>query len=163
MIDTVTQLERRVERENKIRLDHNSPVLTLTLNIPKSLTNQSWVPTVFKAALNSFHTKMNTMGVKIIEQKIAVPPAHVSLFAVDIRSSTLLKKAVIEIEHTHPYGPLFNFDVMCQQGKTISRRSCYMNPRPCLVCEDIAQRCAYLNRHTTKEIEHAIIDIISKQ
>ncbi|KHD25494.1 hypothetical protein NM09_07175 [Vibrio caribbeanicus] len=161
-MDTVTQLERRAERKNKIRLTHQLPVIALTLNIPANLTNQAWVPMLFKSALNSFLAKMEEMDVKVIEQQFATTPTYEALFAVDIRSSTLLKKAVIEIEHNHPYGALFNFDVMCRQGKTISRRSSYMRPRPCLICDDIAQRCAALKRHSPQQIEHAILSIINK-
>lgn len=162
MIDTVTQLERRAERKNNFRLTHDLPVLSLTLNIPTRLLNHSWVPMVFNAALDSVFNKMETMKVKIVEKDITTVPCHVALFAVDIRSGSLLKKAVIEIEHTHPFGRLFNFDVMCRQGKTISRRSCYMPPRPCLVCDDTAQRCASGKRHTPEQIQQAIEAIIGK-
>lgn len=160
MIDAVTHLERRVERKNKIRLAHQLPVIALTLNIPEHLTRQAFVPMLFKSALNSFLAKMGEMDVRIIEQQLATLPTYEALFAVDIRSSTLLKKAVIEIEHTHPYGALFNFDVMCRQGKTISRRSSYMRPRPCLICDDIAQRCSSMKRHSPAQIEQAIMNII---
>ncbi|WP_261916856.1 citrate lyase holo-[acyl-carrier protein] synthase, partial [Vibrio aestuarianus] len=96
-MDTVTQLEQRAERKNKIRLTYQLPVIALTLNIPANLTHQAWVPMLFKSALDSFLDKMEEMEVNVIEQQFATTPIYEALFAVDIHSSTLLKKAAIEI------------------------------------------------------------------
>ncbi|WP_394145131.1 citrate lyase holo-[acyl-carrier protein] synthase [Vibrio atypicus] len=159
-LDTLTRLEKRVQRKKKLLDSHQKPVLSLTLNIPTSLNQRVWASQLFNSALNALFGTVRALDAPIIEQQISTNHQHEALFSIDIRSSTLLKKAMIQIEHNHPQGALFNFDVMCRQGKTISRRSSYMLPRPCLICDDTAQRCSTMKRHTPAQIEEAILSLV---
>lgn len=156
--DNITLLEKRVERQNALIKLCRTPIVTLTLNIPTDLAKMSYCQVIFHSALEAFDRKMEQLDVRVLERHFSCENSgQEGLFAVDVRSSTLLKKAMIEIEHSHQLGQLFNFDVMSQEGSTISRKSAFLPPRTCLICHDPAQKCSLRHKHTSLEIEKAIL------
>jgi holo-ACP synthase len=156
--DTITLLEKRVERQNALIQLCRTPIVTLTLNIPTDLAKMNYCQVIFHSALEAFDRKMEQMNVRIIERHFSCEnTGQEGLFAVDVKSSTLLKKAMIEIENSHQLGQLFNFDVMSEAGKTVSRKSAFLPARTCLLCQEPALKCSSRNKHKPQEIEKVIL------
>lgn len=70
------------------------------------------------------------------------------------------KKIAVRIEETHMLGRLFDIDVIMPDLRPISRETIAMTPRKCLLCENEARLCMRLRRHTPKEIEEHIENLV---
>ena len=67
-----------------------------------------------------------------------------------------IKDLTQQIEERHPYGRLFDMDVIGTDGMKLSRSSY----RKCLICNCQAQECARARRHTVAEMQDRIEEIL---
>ena len=67
-----------------------------------------------------------------------------------------IKELTTEIEETHPFGRLFDMDVIGTDGEKLSR-GVY---RKCLICGCQAQECARSRKHTVSEMQAKIEEIL---
>ena len=67
-----------------------------------------------------------------------------------------IKDLTQQIEERHPYGRLFDMDVIGTDGMKLSRSSY----RKCLICDCQAQECARARRHTVAEMQDRIEEIL---
>lgn len=63
-----------------------------------------------------------------------------------------LKLAIIELEHSHPLGRLWDIDVLTPEGEILSRRDYSLPPRRCLLCEQSAAVCARGKTHQLTDL-----------
>ena len=59
-----------------------------------------------------------------------------------------LKDIATEIEESHPFGRLFDIDIINVDGQKLSRSTF----RKCILCDRQAQECARSRRHTVDEM-----------
>lgn len=72
---------------------------------------------------------------------------------------------MVMIEETHPFGRLFDLDVLWMEGndlKSISRTELGLNTRRCFICNRDAKDCGRSRRHTIEEMQHTISNIIQE-
>ncbi|MBA5760738.1 citrate lyase holo-[acyl-carrier protein] synthase [Vibrio sp. 404] len=160
MLDTLSPLEQYSEERQQLLNNYKLPVVTLKLNLPAELQHHSYANTLFEAAMATFDHQLAANEIQLVDKRVSRDNRHQAMFSTHFHSVTLLKKLMIEIESTHPWGSLFDFDVISAQGKTLSRRSAYMEPRSCLVCDNAAQKCAGIRRHSVQEIEQAVKNLM---
>ena len=75
--------------------------------------------------------------------------------------ATVIKSLAVGIEESRPWGRLADIDVYDQQGHAVSRDSCGLAPRQCLVCLEPAFDCIRLQRHTLTELENKIDELLA--
>lgn len=65
---------------------------------------------------------------------------------------TAVKQLTTSIEETHPLGRLFDMDVLCADGTSVSRSSLGLPARKCLICGENAKACSRSRNHTLEVI-----------
>lgn len=78
----------------------------------------------------------------------------------------LVKKRMIQIEETHPYGRLVDLDVLWQQAgimQTLHREELGYPKRRCLVCQEEAKLCARARVHSLAALQEAINQRVMKE
>jgi len=75
--------------------------------------------------------------------------------------ATVIKSLAVRVEESRPWGRLADIDVYDQQGHAVSRDSCDLAPRQCLVCPEPAFDCMRLQRHTLTELETKVDELLA--
>ncbi|NAW98320.1 MULTISPECIES: citrate lyase holo-[acyl-carrier protein] synthase [unclassified Vibrio] len=161
--DNLTNLQQRIERQSQLLKQYQFPLITLTLNLPVELAQKRYTEVIFNSALDAINEKINALCSPVLYRQIIHSNFGLeAYYMTQIASANVVKKAMIDIEQAHPLGALFNIDVMCQQGKTISRKSCSMAPRQCLICGQPVQKCSSTHQHTLDELEKCIVSLCNQ-
>lgn len=162
LIDMLDCRERRSYLQNKLIQEHHCPVISFCMNIPGPIKTNSQIRAAFlagkKLLLNEikknnlpFHTE--NMENHIIE--IHEKTGDELLLSVPLPACEI-KKITVFIEETHPYGRLFDMDVIGTDGQKLSRPTL----RKCIICGRPAQECARTRRHTIEEMQSKIDEIL---
>ncbi|MBP5689582.1 MAG: citrate lyase holo-[acyl-carrier protein] synthase [Bacteroidales bacterium] len=72
------------------------------------------------------------------------------------------KRKAVEIEETHPFGRLFDIDVIGQEGP-LSRKDVGAEERRCLICGKTARECMRLRTHSPEELTEAVRRIVTRR
>ena len=78
-----------------------------------------------------------------------------ALYLVDTTPEKL-KRAMVDLEETHPLGRLWDLDVHNSKGEGLSRKQFGLPRRRCLVCGDEAHACARSRAHSLAELLDAM-------
>lgn len=70
------------------------------------------------------------------------------------------KRIACEIEEKHPLGRLFDIDVFTSSAEPISRSQIGIEPRKCLLCNNIARICMREKKHSYDELNDKINQLI---
>jgi|GEM_PF-2270932 len=158
--DVFTSKQQRTERQHDLVQRHQLPILTLTLHMPIALAKKAYTKVIFQSAIDAIQHKIKQLNWEVETRQIVhLNIGSEALFVVDTPSANLLKKAMMQIEHEHKLGQLFNIDIINRHGKTVSRKSSNMAARQCMICQQAAHICASTNRHTIEEIENKIMKL----
>ena len=88
------------------------------------------------------------------------PTGPAALYAVEADPDEL-KRALIDLETTHPMGRLWDLDVTDPRLGALSRRSLSLPVRRCLLCDEPAHACARSRAHPLAELLGAIERILN--
>lgn len=127
LTDMLACRERRVNIQNEYIQRYHCPVISFCMNIP--ILTQT-----------EFDEKT---GNEII-------------LTVDYPADKI-KELTTELEENHPFGRLFDMDVIGTDGEKLSR-GVY---RKCLICGCQAQECARSRKHTVAEMQAKIEEMLS--
>ena len=160
LYDEYKQSLNRIERQQRLLKQHALPLIVITTHLPNELMQRSVARELFEIAMTSVLDKLQEISTRIVNREFSLQKAgnEATLVVAGLASSEL-KRAMIQIEKYHPLGALMNIDVITPEGKTISRSSSDMDPRPCLLCDCAASYCAANNRHSAKEIEAKVLEL----
>ncbi|MDX1301390.1 citrate lyase holo-[acyl-carrier protein] synthase [Photobacterium sp.] len=135
LFEHLVNVEDRIQRQQDWLKRYSQPLVTFTINIPGPAKNTSQSKTIFEQGIEALTLACADRGWSIttrqILHKMTGPEA---IFIIDAPSGTLLKAAMIKIEHGHQLGRLMNLDVLDTDGQTISRSGYQMPKRKCLIC-----------------------------
>ena len=76
--------------------------------------------------------------------------------AVDADAAAI-KELTMEIENRHPFGRLFDIDVIGVDGVKLSRP----RYRKCLICGKQAQECARMRAHSVPQMQEAVMKMLA--
>lgn len=148
-------LAAREARWKKIRtlLKHEqSPVVTLTLNIPGPCKKPDWASYVMDYAIIHFTEALSEALIPVLRVELIEGDAGYEWYAVIPWEVEQLKKIAIFTEETHPLGRFFDLDVHSSSLKQFSRSDLGYAPRLCLACERPAHECGRSRRHSVDEL-----------
>jgi holo-ACP synthase len=146
-------VQAKTKRQQRMIATHSLPLITLTTYLPDSMLGTDIATQLFKAALESVEECLKTLETRVVKCVVTNQATGLeAMMVVNGLTSTQLKKAMIQLENQHPLGALINADVLHQDGKTISRKSGFLAPRKCSVCDEIASRCASSGRHSDEQL-----------
>ena len=131
LTDMLACRERRVNTQNAYIQKYHCPVISFCMNIPGPIKTNDKIKKAFLSGKKALFDALQNPADKI-------------------------KELTTEIEEMHPFGRLFDMDVIGTDGEKLSR-SVY---RKCLICGCQAQECARSRKHTVSEMQAKIEEIL---
>ncbi len=160
MIDKI--LEDREIRYNKVMKliqIYKLPVVCGKINYPGKNKNTKEAEKAFSTLLDSLQLKYNSFCV--YSQKIEGYDGKSILMVLNMDDLDA-KKIALAIEEEHVLGRIFDIDVYIEGGNSIGRESINKIPRRCILCDEDARICMRSNKHTLKEVQKEIDEMINK-
>ena len=150
--------EKRVAIQNKMIKKYNKPVISFTMNIPGPIKINNEIKKAFDIGKNLILEKLKENNIEILEKKELNVNTGNELFISVNSSAEKIKNITVAIEESCELGRLFDIDVIDVNFKKLSRKSF----RKCLICEEQAQECGRSRKHSVKELQDKIEEILSK-
>lgn len=168
-IDLVAMLDAREARvamqKQLLEAEPANALLSATMNIPGEVKNSPAIYEVMKSVTETVGEVLADVGIEVkapLNRDLPTGPEY--YLSVPI-AATDLKKHMIQIEQTHPWGRLIDLDVLWLENgvlKSISREALNLPVRTCFICENPAKECGRSRRHTVSEMQTAIAQLIEK-
>jgi holo-ACP synthase len=139
--------EQRVERQRAAMARFGLPVVSVTLVMPGPVKDTPSARFAMQVASDTLDAlfRRQAWTVAFVSQIRAATGAE-ALYAV-AADALDLKRALIELENSHPLGRLWDLDVICPTRGAISRGSLGEEARRCLICDEPGHACARSRRH----------------
>jgi holo-ACP synthase len=161
-LDHLVNVEDRIHRQQEWLKCHGQPLVTFTVKIPNNIDNNALSHTIFDQGIDALYNACSERGWTVTTRQILYKPTGPeAIFVIDTPSASLLKAAMIKIEHSHKLGQLMDLNVTDTDGHTISRAGCQMPRRKCLVCGRDKDIFDYSHHHGLKEQISKVKEIAS--
>ena len=142
--------ELRQKKQWEFIARYNSPVLSLTINIPGALKDSSDARFIYDKAVE----EIDKFAFEVYEKAFTCKDTgYEALWALHV-DAKVLKTLSYQVEENHPLGRFMDIDVIGTDKKILSRD----NQRKCYICKDSAKLCARSQKHSVKEL----LEYISK-
>jgi holo-ACP synthase CitX len=123
---------------------YNSPVLSLTINIPGAVKLCEDSKYIYECALR----EIEDLGLEKLDISLRYEDTGCEALMVFDIDALILKKLTCRIEETHPLGRFMDIDVIDKDKTILSRK----NPRQCYICKTNAKECARTGKHSIEEL-----------
>lgn len=148
-------LAGRDERQSRQKIwlaRYRMPLISFTVVAPGPVKDSELSIRIFNHGVKALHILTEKAGWTIREQTChASDTGPEALFAIDAAARDI-KQALIELEHSHPLGRLWDFDIFTAEGELLSRRDFALPARRCLLCERPAAECARGKTHPLADL-----------
>ncbi len=157
LTDMLACRERRVNTQNAYIQKYHCPVISFCMNIPGPIKTNDKIKKAFLSGKEALFDALQKENILVLSQiEFDDKTGNEIILAVDYPADKI-KKLTTEIEETHPFGRLFDMDVIGTDGEKLSR-GVY---RKCLICGCQAQECARSRKHTVAEMQAKIEEMLS--
>lgn len=144
--------ERRAARQQAALARLARPVVSLGVVMPGPMKDNDQSRTILDAATRSLDTLFTARRWPVLFfEPVGGPTGPEALYVVDAEALDI-KRALVELEDSHPLGRLWDLDVICPRRGILSRRALGQPPRRCLVCDAEAHACARSQRHSLTQL-----------
>ena len=150
--------EKRVAIQNEIIKKYNKPVISFTMNIPGPIKINNKIKKAFDIGKNLILENLKENNIKVLEIQELNENTGNELFISVNSLAEKIKNMTVAIEESCELGRLFDIDVIDINFEKLSRKSF----RKCLICEEQAQECGRSRKHSVKELQDKIEEILSK-
>ena len=146
----------RRQRLREILLEQYScPLVQVSPLNPGTVKNTPYALRVQDLAEEAVLNTLEVKGFSILHEEGAREVTGPWALYVVKGEASVIKKALIHLEETHPLGRLFDLDVMDKNGIPLSRRLLGYPERRCIVCGDSVSACIREERHSAKDVAEA--------
>lgn len=164
LIDMMNAREKRVSIQRELLGKHpHETLLSATMNIPGPVKTNEQLKATFLTVIEAIDRLIPPE--KRVARKYRDVKTGPEYYLVIRETPEVLKKQLIDLEESHPYGRLLDLDVLYpkeQQLLSISRTELGYPVRRCFICEDEAKICGRQRRHSIEEMQQAISQLIEK-
>ena len=130
--------DRRVQIQNEFIEKYQKPVISFCMNIPGPIKTTPLIRKGFEAGKDALLHALSAANMEVLESRVFHDiTGDEMLLCVDAPAKKI-KDLTQQIEESHPYGRLFDMDVIGTDGMKLSRPSY----RKCLICDCQAGVCA---------------------
>jgi len=162
--DMLEAREKRVSVQRELLSSQKEDSLLMAImNIPGPVKNNQHLETVFDAILERIEEVLNDhLPQASLYRNLKTGAEYYFLSPLTPKE---LKQKMVMIEETHPYGRLFDLDVLWLEGdrlKSISRTELGLPTRRCFICNRDAKDCGRSRRHSIIEMQDTISKIINE-
>lgn len=155
--DMLACRERRSDIQNAYIQKYHRPVISFCMNIPGPIKTNDQIRNAFLSGKETLFLSLKKENISVLDQiEFHDITGDELLLAADCPAEKL-KELTTNIEEKHPFGRLFDMDVIGTDGKKLSR-GVY---RKCLICGCQAQECARSRKHTIAEMQAKIEEMLS--
>ena len=148
--------DRRVQIQNEFIEKYHHPVVSFCMNIPGPIKTTPLIQKGFEAGKEILLHALSVADMAVLESRVFHDITGDEMLLCVDASAEKIKNLTQQIEETHPYGRLFDMDVISINGQKLSRPSY----RKCLICDCQAQDCARSRKHTIEEMQDKIESIL---
>lgn len=158
--------ERRAAAQRALLQKWGEPLISFSLTIPGPARDSEAAARCFAEGLTALGAACAAAGMICLERALrhaaTGPEALVSVKG----EALTLKRALVDVEETHPVGRLFDLDVLAPGGDSfplplsLGRAGLGLPPRGCLVCERPAVECRRAGRHSPHALYAAIRELL---
>lgn len=158
--EVLSNRENRQHRQQQWVDQYGSSLISLTLVIPGAIKDKSVCRIIFSEALSQINKLILNHQYKILKKaEFYLPTGCEMLMAIDANPVSI-KKSTVKLETDHPFGRLWDIDVISSSGQIISREHIGNTVRKCLICDNPARDCARSRNHNLLELWEAIEKIL---
>ena len=150
--------EKRVAIQNEMIKKYNLPLISFTMNIPGPIKINNEIKKAFDIGKNLILENLKENNIKVLEIQELNENTGNELFISVNSLAEKIKNMTVAIEESCELGRLFDIDVIDINFEKLSRKSF----RKCLICEEQAQECGRSRKHSVKELQDKIEEILSK-
>ncbi|NMA93400.1 MAG: citrate lyase holo-[acyl-carrier protein] synthase [Clostridiales bacterium] len=149
--------DERVQRQRAL-FDTGAPcVISFTLNIPGEIKMFPLAQDAFRAGLAALYRSFSEQIAEVSVHEL--PTGCEAQLAVNA-FPTNAKLIAIGIELSHPFGRLYDIDVLTPEGKSIHREELGFPSRQCLLCGKDAKHCGRSHAHSIQELRYKVASIL---
>ncbi|MDD4601582.1 2-(5''-triphosphoribosyl)-3'-dephosphocoenzyme-A synthase [bioreactor metagenome] len=148
--DVLAAKEDRHKRQKEMLKKYNSPIISITINMPGPVKDLPVTRQLLDYAVNELKKVLTIYQIG----QLYLPTGPEALLAVAGQAQDI-KEAAVAVEEAEPFGRLLDVDVFAADGSLISRRQ-QGQSRGCLVCGQEAVTCMRENKHTAAEVGSAV-------
>ena len=150
--------DRRVQIQNEFIEKYQKPVVSFCMNIPGPIKTTPLIQNGFEEGKEALLHALSVADMAVLESRVFHDITGDEMLLCVNAPADKIKDLAQKIEETHPYGRLFDMDVIGTNGQKLSRPSY----RKCLICDCQAQECARARKHTITEMQDKIEEILHK-
>ncbi len=154
--EVLANRDRRVLLQREALGAFQRPVLSVSLVMPGPVKDSPEARLLMDSALGALELLLEQRRWPILSLELRLDPTGPEALLVVDAEALGLKGAVAQLEEEHPLGRLWDLDVICPEGASISRRALGLPPRRCLLCGEAAHACARSRAHPLAELLGAI-------
>lgn len=150
--------EDRAAEQSALIRQFDRPVVSFCMNIPGPVKTNTEIRHAFEVGRDELREKLNDAEIPVLfcEERHAATGDELMLCA--DAPAEKIKEIAIDIEDHHPCGRLYDMDVIRTDGTKCSRHGF----RTCIVCGGKAQDCARSRRHSIREMQDAVEEILQR-
>lgn len=154
--------EARQQRQRELLAERHMPLVSLTVVAPGPVKQSELIERIYAEAVAEVEQRIRDIELWPWwdrEETLAETGPEL-LLSVDAFVGDL-KRALVDLEDTHPWGRLWDLDVVDERGP-ITRAMIGAEPRRCLLCERPSPECARSRRHSVAELQQAVADLVTQ-
>lgn len=152
LTDLLSAKDLRAQRQQAWLTRWQVPLLSLTLVTPGPVKNSIRYRDTLAAALQACDKLLWRNGWQTRAREVFwLETGPEAFWSVD-HPAIVLKTALIELEEQHPLGRLWDMDVISPQDGPVSRHTCGLPPRRCLICSEHAHACSRSRAHPLEQL-----------
>lgn len=156
-LELLNSREMRYNRQKKLIEKFNKPIISFMLNIPGEIKRTEDYVKFHKIGIDLIK---EIIGEKIIlEYYYDEVTGMYYLASIDMDARDL-KREMISLEDS-VMGRLFDIDIFDENFNQITRSSLNLEPRKCILCDNVARICIKERNHTYEELVYETNRIIN--
>lgn len=144
--------EQRAARQTNWLTHFSHTLISLTLVSPGPMKDSLTYRQVMREALRCAEDTLQRHSWLVLKHQVFWLPTGAEAFWCIEHTAQEVKAAMVELEHSHVLGRLWDFDVICPQAGVVGRRSLGYAGRRCLICEEQAHACARSRQHPLAQV-----------
>lgn len=157
LTDMLICREHRAEIQNSLIEQYHCPVISFCMNIPGPIKTNKQIRSAFDSGKELLFSTLQEHNIEVKEYHEIHEKTGDELLLSVLSPAEQVKNLAIKIEETHPFGRLFDIDVIDINGVKLSRN----HYRKCIICGCQAQECARTRKHSVKEMQDKIESILN--
>lgn len=151
--------ERRADVQNMLSRKYHCPVISFCMNIPGPVKTNPEIRAAFEKGKAELSKHLGAEKLSILEHvEFHEKTGDEWILAVD-HPAVSLKAMTTRIEETHPFGRLFDMDIIDVDGRKLSRNAY----RKCIICGCQAQECARMRKHSVEAMQEKIEEMLHSE